>query len=284
MTSCRYTSLDAGTLERPCIQPVVFKNNYQPRFAVPDQIRLLNADWASCQVLGHMRDPPLAMSSVRSAITTKSVPDPYETPLPGLAPHLVPLYTGIMTGFHGGSATGSHHQSTKTKSAPPIETGSALHFSRSEESSAHHAQGVSTALEPSITIGPSVFRVLPDLNGNGGALILGPKATLVEGDPATVIDGTSVSVGKSGVVVGNASGGEARTIAFPKKDANASKATDSSKETNASREKDEATGAVSKITKKVGEEQGGAGSVRAWFKSQWHTAGIVVICAVWCYM
>ena len=194
---------------------------YHPLFALPPHIRTLGKDpmWTQCYLGGHVTDPPIALPTVQDVkVTSRGVPAKIVPLSPGLTmaghspptshpprPPNVPHPTGGHSHSPGlAQSIGNPHSPGLPQSTGLPHSPSLPYPPGSPKPGIADGDKVITASDPSITIGSSTFQFIADPSGNGGvALVLGSETTIKAGDPATLVNGNSVSVGRFGVVVGD---------------------------------------------------------------------------------
>ncbi|KAJ4365014.1 hypothetical protein N0V83_008630 [Neocucurbitaria cava] len=197
--------------QRICAQPgfptssctIVKPDEYKPYMLMPPQIRDLDANWKNCRYDKYAAfDPPIALhtaagmfsSTVDAQPTSIGNHEPVQTPPTQPAPgqsggNSVPVATS-----KPGSprpADPDHPQPDKPSVLPQEPKGSGP---TPTDTGRPHIPVIQPM--PMVTIGPSIIPVNPT-----GGLIIQPGLTLRIGDPPMTIDGTTISVGPSGVVM-----------------------------------------------------------------------------------
>lgn len=209
--------------QRICAQPgfltssctIVKPDEYRPYMLMPPQIRDLDINWKDCCYDKYAAvDPPIALHTAAGMFS--STVDAQPTLIGNHEPVQLPP-TQPAPGQSGGSSVpvatskpGSprpvdpdHHQPDKPSAPPQDPNGSGPTSTNTGRLDVPVIQPM-----PVVTIGPSIIPVDPT-----GGLIIEPGLTLRIGDPPVTIDGTTISVGPSGVVLVHSKG--TQTIAVP---------------------------------------------------------------------
>ncbi|KAF2758628.1 hypothetical protein EJ05DRAFT_359820 [Pseudovirgaria hyperparasitica] len=206
---------------------------YSPRLAVPRQVRSIDPAWAECELdWDGSRDPPTAVGSAQVVADPTSV-EPTASPPPqtGVAPSRLAQNTSPTTpepvngskpsdpgsnptkvGPGSGADPSQDDPSDPTDGADPVQNPNPAPPNNDPGKTDAPAQNPPAVTPvPIITIGDSTINNDPT---NPGAIILNPSETLSEGDPGTVISGTTISVGPgNNLIIGDSS--TVQTIAIP---------------------------------------------------------------------
>ncbi|OAK95716.1 hypothetical protein IQ06DRAFT_352000 [Phaeosphaeriaceae sp. SRC1lsM3a] len=181
-------------------------SDYYPYMIMPPQIRDLDPAWASCRYDKYAAfDPPIALKPGSNMFSSPATPT--------AGGDLPPITTPATPGQPGG---GGMPLVTTRPGRPQVPD---RNPNQDQVPSLHPAQGPAnegpspTRAEPdvplpSITIGTSVIPVDPNTG-----VVIQPGVTLRPGDPPASFDGTTFSMGPSGVVIADGKG--TTTFAVP---------------------------------------------------------------------
>lgn len=174
-------------------------DGYYPYIIMPPQIRDLDPAWATCRFDKYAAfDPPIALRPTSNMFSSPATPTVGGDPLPIATPATpgqpggagLPVVTTRPGRPHGPDRNPSQDQ------VPPLQPAQGP-----ANNGPSPTQADTYVPLPSITIGSSVVPVDPTTG-----VVIQPGVTLRPGDPPTSVDGTTWSIGSSGVVIADRKG------------------------------------------------------------------------------
>lgn len=187
---------------------IVKPDTYRPYMLMPPQIRDLDPNWKSCLYDKYaVFDPPVALHTRSGMFSSVNAQ-------PTSVQHVEPVHTPATPGHSGGDAApGPTSKPDNTNpnqdhpgKPPAVPQGPSINH----PTATPHADSSSIEQPPQsvVTIGSSVMQMDPT-----GGLVLDPGLSLSIGAPAITKDGTTISLGPSGIVLIN--GKKTRTVPLP---------------------------------------------------------------------
>jgi hypothetical protein len=185
-----------GTLVKP--------DDYHPDMMMPPQIRELDPAWATCDFDSYAAyDPPIALTPVNMFSSSEATPTAGGEIHPIIAP-AIPGQPGgggmpVVTGRP--ASPGMPDNDRPHEQVPSVRPPQGPSNDEPFPTQVGRPNNPVDVPRPSVTIGSSVISVDPS---NG--LVIRPGVTLRSEDAPTIVDGTTFSFGRSGVVVADGKG------------------------------------------------------------------------------